>query len=77
MKVIEFPKENTINEAADVIHKFESDLIDGKIVGFFIVGVDAKDDTYAYVGTTRKVSRLRLGGALQHALHIFNHGEEV
>lgn len=77
MNVIEFPNGNSMDEAAETIQKFESDLLDGKIVGFFIVGIGADDSTYAYVGKTQRMSRLRMGGALQNALHIFNHGEEV
>lgn len=77
MNVIEFKKANTLDDAAEVIHKFESDVLDGKLVGFFIAAVGPDDDTFAYIGTSRPVSRLRLGGAMQHALHIFNHGEEA
>ena len=77
MKIIEFKPANTLSEAAEVIHKFEVDLIDEKIIGFFIAAITPDDDTIVYVSTTRPVSRLRLGGAMQHALHMFNHGEDI
>ena len=80
MKLIKFPQsddKNAMSAAAEVLHQLEVDLLDGKVVGFFIAAIGPEDDTYAYIGTSKPVSRLRMGGAMQHALHTFNHGEEV
>ena len=77
MKVVPFTNTPSLTEAAEVVSKFEHDLIDGKIVGFFIAAVGPNDETYAYTSATRPVSRLRLGGAMQHALHCFNHEEDT
>ena len=77
MKIIEINKQPSLKEAAEVLCQFENDLIDDKIAGFFIAAIGPDDSVYAYIGTTKPVSRLRLGGAMQHALHIFNHGDET
>ena len=77
MRIIDFKPKNTLADAADVIAKFEADLLDGKIAGFFIAAIGPEDDVYAYVSTTRPVSRLRIAGAMQHALHMFTHGDEI
>lgn len=76
MKVIKFNQQPSLNEAAEVIAQLERDLKDNKIVGFFVAAIGADDETYAYASSTRPVSRLRMGGAMQHALHMFNHGED-
>jgi hypothetical protein len=77
MKIVEFKPANTFAEAAEVLHKFETDLMDGKVAGFFIAALSADDEVTAYVSTTRPVTRLRMAGAMQHALHMFNHGDEI
>lgn len=76
MKLVEFSPQPTVEKALEIVEALRQDVVAGKIIGFFIVGVSSDDNTYAYVGTTRPVSRLRMGGAMQHALHCFNHGED-
>lgn len=77
MHVIKLDADDSPEAALAVLKKLEEDLTSGKIVGFFAAGIGPNDETYAYTGSRRKVSRLRLGGAMQHALFAFNQGEEI
>lgn len=77
MQVVKLEADDSIESALAVLKKLEEDLTSGKIVGFFAAGVGPNDETYAYTGSRRKVSRLRLGGAMQYALFAFNEGEEL
>jgi hypothetical protein len=77
MKVVKLDTSPSLDQAAEVLRQLENDLLDGKVVGFFVAAVGPDDMTYAYISSTKPVSRLRLGGAMQHALHMFNHGEEI
>lgn len=51
------------------------DIMVGKIDSFFLAGVASDDCVYAYVGSSKPVSRLRMEGAMSNALHMFQHGE--
>lgn len=66
----------SFQSAADVVHQFELDLIDDKIVGFVIAAVGPDDSVLTYSGATTPVSRVRLIGAMHYALHAFGPGKE-
>ncbi len=78
MKLIQFNSRfhrPTLEEALACIDKLREDMASGKVVGFFAAALNEEDETFGYIGTSKRVSRLRMMGALFNALHIFQHDE--
>lgn len=62
MNVVKVNPNPTLQDALDVIDALRKDVVDGKVIGFFVAGLDAEDATIAYMATVRPVTRLRLQG---------------
>jgi hypothetical protein len=75
MKLLKMNSTSTTYDAIEVIEGLKKDILDGNVVAFFAAAVGKEDDTYAYVGSTKFISQLRLIGAMAHALHMLHHDE--
>jgi hypothetical protein len=71
MKLLNIPPQLKLDDALEVIEILKQDISSGKVIGFFAVGIDSEDSSYGYAGTTKRVSRLRLIGAMTSALTQF------
>lgn len=75
MNVVNLNPAPTMQDALDVIDALRRDVVDGKVVAFFVAGVDNSDTVIAYASSVRPVTRLRLQGAMGQALHDMQQGE--
>jgi hypothetical protein len=64
-----------MSDALAVVEALKADIASGKLVSFCVAAIDDNDGAYAYVGSSKKVSRLRMTGALSNALHMFQNNE--
>lgn len=74
MNVIKLNQQPTLQDALAVLDALRADVVEGKVTGFLVAGVDDQDVTILYVSTTKPISRLRLQGAMSQALHDFQRG---
>lgn len=75
MKIINLCQTPTMQDALDTIDQLRKEVESGKLVSFFAAGVGDDDSSYAFIGSSRAVSRLRMIGAMTIALHMFLVGE--
>lgn len=75
MKVVRFPSQPTLEQALDVIDHLRKDVVEGRVTGFVIAGLDDADCCTAYASSTKPVTRLRMQGAIAQALHAYVSGD--
>lgn len=75
MKIVKWNSTPTLNDALETIDQLRQQVVDGKITAFFIAGLDDEDCTYAFVGSVKPVSRLRLQGSMSQAVYAMQSGE--
>ena len=75
MRVAEFNKNPTLEDALAAVDGLRKDIESGKVISFVAVGVGPDDSTTGYCGSSRPVSKLRVTGALFNTLRAFDNGE--
>jgi hypothetical protein len=75
MNVVRLNPTPTMQPSLEVIDALRRDVAEGRIVAFFVAGLDSEDTTIAYASSVRPVTRLRLQGAMGQALHLMQQGE--
>lgn len=63
------------SELLKVVDRLRADIEAGRVVAFAGVAIQPDDETLAYCGTSRPVTRLRTQGAIAYLLHCFMSGE--
>lgn len=70
MKIVDLGTGNK-TEALAVLDQLRQEFAEGKIIGFASIGITVDDECYMYTGTSIKVSRLRIQGAIGQLSHSF------
>jgi hypothetical protein len=54
-----------------IVDELRESIVDGKLVAFAAVGLDAGDTVYGYIGALPGVTRLRVQGAIADLQHTY------
>lgn len=74
MKIIPLEASNK-SDALEVIDTLRAAVESGEIVAFACVGIEPDDCTRMWSSATKKVTRLRMMGAMYNLLHHYTNGE--
>lgn len=76
MKLIKF--ETTDNrDALEVLDTLRAAVESGEVIAFACVGIEPDDCTRMWSSATKKVTRLRMMGAIHNLLHYYTMGADV
>lgn len=74
MKVVEFGSQNK-EEALRIADALREAVEKGEVTAFIAVGITDEDATISWTAATKRVSRLRVTGALTHLTHCYINGD--
>jgi len=74
--VLETPKPN-VDNLLEVLEIMRQRVLDGTLVAFTAAGLADDDTCYAYAASSKRVTRLRMMGAIAHLQHSYHNGDVV
>lgn len=75
LQLAKLPTADDKAELLETLERLREDIESGRVVAFGAVGVTETDETLGYSGSLKRVSRLRLMGAVAHYQACLHAGE--